>query len=41
MTLSFDQKPRGVARFLPFVVKGPMRKQIDEALDGLAAALEP
>jgi uncharacterized protein YndB with AHSA1/START domain len=40
VTLIFDQRARGLARYLPFVLKRPMRRQIDEALDGLARALE-
>jgi uncharacterized protein YndB with AHSA1/START domain len=38
--LAMDQRPRGLARFMPFVVKQPMRRQLDDALDGLARALE-
>jgi predicted dithiol-disulfide oxidoreductase (DUF899 family) len=40
VTLSFDQQPRGLARMLPFIVKRPMGRQLDEALDNLAAAVE-
>ena len=40
VTLLFDQRPRGLARYLPFVLKRPMRRQLEEALDGLARALE-
>jgi uncharacterized protein YndB with AHSA1/START domain len=40
VTLTFDQRARGLARYLPFVLTRPMRRQIDEALDGLARALE-
>jgi uncharacterized protein YndB with AHSA1/START domain len=40
VTLVFDQKARGLARYLPFILRRPMRRQIDEALDGLARALE-
>lgn len=40
VTLEFDQRARGLARYLPFVLRRPMRKQLDEALDGLAQALE-
>ena len=41
VTLTFDQRARGLARYLPFILRRPMRRQIDEALDGLARALEP
>lgn len=40
VTLAYDQQPRGLARLLPFIVRRPMRRQLDEALDGLAQALE-
>ena len=40
VTLSFHQRARGLARYLPFLLKRPMRRQIEEALDGLARALE-
>ncbi len=40
VTLTYDQKPRGVARLLPFMLKRPMAKQLDEALTNLAAAVE-
>lgn len=40
VTLTFDQKPRGLARVMPFLLKRPMAKQLDEALDNLAAAFE-
>ena len=39
VTLEMDQQPRGMARFMPFIVRGPMRRQLDEALDGLDRAL--
>ena len=37
VTLEFEQRPRGLARLLPFILKRPMRRQLDEALDNLAA----
>jgi uncharacterized protein YndB with AHSA1/START domain len=40
VTLTFDQRARGLARYMPFILRRPMRRQIDEALDGLARALE-
>lgn len=40
VTLEFDQRPRGLARLLPFVLKRPMRRQLGEALDSLAAVAE-
>jgi uncharacterized protein YndB with AHSA1/START domain len=40
VTLTFDQRARGLARYLPFMLRRPMRRQIDEALDGLVRALE-
>ena len=33
--LEFDQQPRGLARLLPFILKRPMRRQLEEALDNL------
>jgi uncharacterized protein YndB with AHSA1/START domain len=40
VTLEFDQRARGLARYLPFILRRPMRRQIEEALDGLAGAVE-
>ncbi len=40
VTLEFDQKPRGMARLMPFMLKRAMGRQLDEALDGLAGAVE-
>jgi uncharacterized protein YndB with AHSA1/START domain len=40
VTLRFEQHARGLARYLPFLLRRPMRRQIAEALDGLASALE-
>ena len=40
VTLLFDQQPRGLARFLPFMLRRAMGRQLDEALDGLAQAVE-
>jgi uncharacterized protein YndB with AHSA1/START domain len=37
VTLAFDQQPRGLARLLPFLIKRPMGRQLDEALDNLDA----
>jgi carbon monoxide dehydrogenase subunit G len=39
VTLELDQTPAGMARFGGLMVRGAMRKQLDEALDGLAALL--
>ena len=39
MTLELSQAPAGMARFGGFMVRGALRKQLDEALDGLAALL--
>ncbi len=41
VTLSMDQRPRGLARVMPWMLRRPMRRQLDEALEGLARALEP
>ena len=40
VTLTCDQQVRGMARLLPFLVRRPMRRQLDAALDGLAEAVE-
>jgi carbon monoxide dehydrogenase subunit G len=40
VTLAFDQKIRGWARLAPFIIRGAMRRQLDEALAGLAGAVE-
>ena len=40
VTLEFHQAPRGLARVMPFIIRRPMRGQLDEALDGLARAVE-
>ncbi len=40
VTLAFDQRPRGMARALPFVLRRAMGKQLELALDGLALAVE-
>ena len=37
VTLSLDQAPRGWARVGALMVRGAARRQLDEALDGLAA----
>ncbi|MEA2168225.1 MAG: hypothetical protein QOF76_1525 [Solirubrobacteraceae bacterium] len=36
VTLLFDQKARGLANYLPFMLKRAMKRQIDQALAGLA-----
>ena len=36
VTLELDQTPAGMARFGAFMVRGAMRKQLDEGLDALA-----
>jgi uncharacterized protein YndB with AHSA1/START domain len=41
VTLTYDQQVRGMARLLPFIVRRPMRRQLDAALAGLAEAVEP
>jgi len=38
--LELDQSPAGMARFGSFMVRGAMRKQLDEALDALAALFD-
>ena len=40
VTLAYDQQPRGLARALPFLIKRPMGKQLDEALTNLAEVVE-
>lgn len=40
ITLLFDQQPRGMARFMPFLLRRAMGRQLDVALDGLARAAE-
>jgi uncharacterized protein YndB with AHSA1/START domain len=40
ITLEFDQRPRGLARVMPFLLRRPMRRQLDEALDNLQAVAE-
>lgn len=40
VTLELDQTPAGMARFGSFMVRGAMRKQLDEGLGALAALLE-
>ena len=39
VTLALQQKLKGFSRFAPFLYKGAAKKQLDEALDGLVAAL--
>lgn len=39
LTLELDQTPAGMARFGAFMVRGAMRKQLDQGLDALAALL--
>jgi uncharacterized protein YndB with AHSA1/START domain len=38
--LRVDQQPRGMGRVLPWTLRRAMRRQLDTALDGLAAAVE-
>jgi hypothetical protein len=40
VTLVVDQRPRGFARFAPWMLTAAMRRQLDAALDGLAAIVE-
>jgi uncharacterized protein YndB with AHSA1/START domain len=40
VTLLFDQRIRGLGNVLPFLFKRAMRRQLEQALAGLAAALE-
>ena len=40
VTLRFDQQPRGLARLMPFMLRRAMGRQLDEALDNLARAVE-
>lgn len=39
VTLEIEQRVRGWARLAPFLVRRAMKRQIEEALDGLEAAL--
>ena len=39
VTLAYEQKPRGAARVMPFLLKRPMGKQLDEALENLTAVV--
>lgn len=39
VTLAFEQKPRGMARLMPFMLRRAMGRQLDEALDGLERAV--
>jgi uncharacterized protein YndB with AHSA1/START domain len=41
VTLEVDQALRGWGRFAPFVVKRAMRRLLEQALEGLAEAVEP
>ena len=41
VTLELDQTPAGMARFGSVLVRGAMRKQLDEALGALAGLLSP
>jgi uncharacterized protein YndB with AHSA1/START domain len=38
--LSVDQQPRGFARLMPWTLRRAMRRQLDTALDNLAALVE-
>jgi uncharacterized protein YndB with AHSA1/START domain len=40
VTLLVDQQPRGFARLAPWMIRKAMRRQLDAALDGLAAVVE-
>src|SRR4051794_35259059 len=40
VTLLFDQKIRGLGNVLPFLFKRAMKRQLEQALDGLSQALE-
>ncbi len=40
VTLEIDQTPAGMARFGGFMVRGAMRKQLDQALDALVALID-
>ncbi len=40
VTLVLEQTPAGMARLGAFLVRGALRRQLDEALDALAALLE-
>ena len=37
VTLAYEQQPRGMARVMPFLLKRPMGRQLDEALANLVA----
>ena len=39
ITVELDQTPAGMARFGSFMVRGAMRKQLDQGLDALVALL--
>jgi uncharacterized protein YndB with AHSA1/START domain len=39
VTLAFDQRLRGTGRLAPWVIRRAMRKQLDEALEGIEAAV--
>lgn len=41
VTITVDQKPRGLSRFGGFLLRGGARKQLDDALAGLAELVEP
>jgi uncharacterized protein YndB with AHSA1/START domain len=41
LTLELRQAPRGWARFGAFMLRRAGRRQLDEALDGMARAVEP
>jgi uncharacterized protein YndB with AHSA1/START domain len=41
LTLELRQAARGMARFGGFMLRGAARRQLDEALDGMARAVEP
>jgi uncharacterized protein YndB with AHSA1/START domain len=41
LRLSLEQSPRGWARFGGFMLRRAARRQLDEALDGMARAVEP
>ncbi|MDQ3609725.1 MAG: SRPBCC family protein [Actinomycetota bacterium] len=41
VTITVDQRPRGFSRFGGFLLRGGARKQLDDALAGLAELVEP
>lgn len=41
VTITVDQKPRGFSRLGGFLLRGGARKQLDDALAGLAELVEP